>query len=128
MTTFADQHLFDDALDTVRIGPLRARQAVNAGIAGHGASVVPQGIEARSIDHEGRLVADSPGEFQSRIAAIESFIDRGPHTLQLNDGRTLEGCVMTSATFDPPIAIGPRTACRFRLEYRQLTPTAGSTP
>ncbi|MEM9251009.1 MAG: hypothetical protein AAGB29_01550 [Planctomycetota bacterium] len=128
MTTFADQLLFDGTLDTVRIGPLRARQAVNSGIAGHGASVVPQGIEARAIDHEGRLVADSPAELQSRIAAIESFIDRGPHTLQLNDGRSLEDCVMASATFDPSIAVGPRTACRFHLEYLQLTPTAGSTP
>ncbi|MEM1186799.1 MAG: hypothetical protein AAGI53_17575 [Planctomycetota bacterium] len=128
MTTFANQPLFDAKLDTVRIGPLRARQAVLNGVSGHGAPIVPQGLEAREIDHAGRLVADSPRELQSRIEAIERHIDGGPQPLTLDDGRTFAGCVMTQAQFDPPVAIGPRTASRFRVRYLQLTPAAEQRP
>ena len=123
MTTFADQPLFDAGLDTVRVGPLRARQAVHPGIAGHGASVASQGIEAREIEHTGRLVADSPTDLQARIDAIEAFVDDGPHPLTLDEGRRLESCVMTAAAFDPATALGPRVACRFHIAYLQLTPS-----
>lgn len=127
MTTFADKLLFDNGLDRVRVGPLRARQVLKAGVAGHGASVVPQGIEAREIDHDGRLVADSPAGLRTRTESIERYIDAGPQTLTLDDGHRLEGCVMTAAEFDPPVEIGPRVACRFRVRYLQLTPEPGAT-
>jgi hypothetical protein len=125
MTRFADQPLFDPGLDVVSIGPLAARHAVTAATAGHGAAVLSQGIEPRTIEHAGLLTADTTAALHARVAAIEAYLDAGSHPLQLDDGRTLSGCTLVSAAFEPAVALGPRVACRYRLAYLQPSPLPG---
>ncbi|MEM6333747.1 MAG: hypothetical protein AAF823_10460 [Planctomycetota bacterium] len=128
MTTFDDQPLFTPGHSAVRVGPLVSRHDEQPGFTGVGAHLVQQGIDARDITHTGRIVDDSPAALQQRIAAIEAYVGQPPCTLVTHDGRTLPACAMIEARFDPPVALGPRTAADFTIRYLQLDPAPTLTP
>jgi phage protein U len=120
MVTFDNQSLFGSGPARFKVGPIKLRHTVQHPPGSRGARLDPQGAEAREITQAGVLIADTPGELQDLVDAIEDKVDGLAYTLIDSVGRAWSSVVMLEVDADAFERVGARWKAAYQIEYLQV--------
>ncbi len=120
MVTFNNESLFGSGPARFKIGPIKLRHTVQHPPGSRGVRIDQQGTEAREINQAGVLIADTPGELQVQVDAIEQKVDGLPYTLIDSVGRAWSNVVMLEVGVDSFERVGARWKAAYRVKYLQV--------
>lgn len=122
MITYNGQDLFSSGPSVTQPGPYQSRDAEAASPGSVGGSLITQGTRPRTITQIGTLIANSDGQLQTLIDAIQAQVGSGEATLSDEFDRDWPGCVMRVFEPEPSNRLGPRRAVRYTITYLQTSP------
>lgn len=119
-TTLDGKALFDERDLRIAAGPVE-RASIERDVAGlDGLASIDLGLRGRKIRQRGALRATSRAQMDSRIAAIESFLDGAQHTLRTADGRQYGHLRMDAFTQLGSQIEGTGLMVEYEITYTQL--------
>ncbi len=120
MSSYDGENLFASGPHAFVLGPWR-RQSHRRGFAGiDGEVVLDMGLRSRRITQTGRLRADSSGQMQSILDAINALCDGAGHVLVDNYGQSHPRVIMERFGPTGPVRHSRGFYCDYEIEYLQL--------
>lgn len=119
MITYNGLDLFSSGTSEVQPGPLESREAVMDMPGAVGASVITQGVSARTLNQHGTLAADTEAQLATLVDAIEAQVGRCVATLSDTQGNDWPGVFMQRFEPGEVYRLGPRYARQYTIRYLQ---------
>jgi hypothetical protein len=119
-TTLDDKALFDERDLRITVGSIE-RASIERSVPGlDGLASIDLGLRGRKIRQRGMLRAASRSQMDSRIAAIEGFLDGAAHSLRTSDGRQYTDLRMDTFTQLGSQVEGAGIVVEYEIAYTQL--------